>query len=147
MKFALEGGNPSRGRQVFFGAAACSQCHRVGNQGTNFGPDLSHIGEIRTRRDLLEAVVFPSATLARGYEPITVITSAGKPITGIIRRETPREIILLTADRSEVTVARSEIDEITPSRVSIMPQGLDRNLKPEELRDLLAFLAALREQK
>jgi putative heme-binding domain-containing protein len=111
------------------------------------GPDLSRIGEIRTRRDLLEAVVFPSATLARGYEPITVITSAGKPITGIIRRETPREIVLLTADRSEVAVPRDEVDEIAPSRVSIMPQGLDRNLKPDELRDLLAFLAALKEQK
>ena len=142
LKPTLEGGDPNQGRTLFFGKAVCVQCHRIGKQGNGVGPDLSQIGSIRTRRDLLEAIVLPSATLARGYEPVTVVVS-GKPISGILRRETADEVFLLTADRSETAIPRAEIDEIVPSRISIMPQGLDRNLTPEELRDLLAFLSTL----
>ncbi len=58
-----------RGSALFFGAkASCSACHRIGTRGAAIGPDLSHIGKIRTRRDLGESILFPSLTLARGYE-------------------------------------------------------------------------------
>jgi putative heme-binding domain-containing protein len=92
----------------------------------------------------LEAVAFPSATFARGYEPVTLVTSAGLAMSGIIRRETADEVYLMTADRSEAPIRRDEIEEIEPSRVSIMPQGLDRAMTPDELRDLLSFLTSLK---
>jgi putative heme-binding domain-containing protein len=145
LEHTLTGGDVDRGRHLFSGKAVCSQCHRIGRQGANIGPDLTQIGGIRTRRDLLEAIVAPSATLARGYESVTVVAS-GKQISGIVRSETHNALQLLTADRSETVVPRDEIDEIVPSRLSIMPQGLDRNLTDEELRDLLAFLASLGRQ-
>jgi putative heme-binding domain-containing protein len=66
-----------------------------------------------------------------------------QPISGIVRSETATKLHLLTADRSETVIARDEIDELVPSRLSIMPQGLDRNLTTEELRDLLAYLSSL----
>jgi hypothetical protein len=53
----------------------------------------------------------------------------------------------MTPGRSEITLARDEIEEIFPSSVSIMPQGLDRNLTTEELRDLVAFRASLKMNK
>jgi putative heme-binding domain-containing protein len=142
LEFALTGGDPVRGHALFAGKAACSQCHKVDNEGSRIGPDLSQIGAIRTRRDLIEAIAFPSATFARGFEPVTVFVS-GRSISGVLTGETTKEVQVLTADRSNTAVSRDEIEEIIPSRLSIMPQGLDRNLTPDELRDLVAFLSSL----
>jgi putative heme-binding domain-containing protein len=150
LKDALVGGDPDRGRVLFFGSkASCSACHRIGFQGGNIGPNLAGIGEIRTRRDLLEAVAFPSASFARNFEPYAVISKSGITQTGIICRTTSDAIYLTTGERVTIRILRSEIEDdgVIPSKVSIMPQGLDRILQPEELKDLLAFLSSLREGK
>src|SRR6185369_10967830 len=95
LKDALVGGDPDRGRALFFGSkASCSACHRVGEQGGNIGPNLAGIGDIRTRRDLLEAVAFPSASFARNFEPYTVQTTAGKVYDGLISRRTSDAIYI-----------------------------------------------------
>lgn len=138
---SLDGGDVERGRAVFFGnKAACSACHRRESQGGNIGPDLSQIGRIRTRRDLVEAVKFPSASFARGFEPVVIATRDGLTHQGVIGGETGREVTLRTGDRAEIRIPRDEIDELQPSPVSIMPQGLDTVLTQDELRDLLAYL-------
>ena len=73
----LRRGNASRGREVFFGSkAACSACHFILGVGGHVGPDLSRIGEGRTSRDLLEAILYPSASFARGFEPNIIATAA-----------------------------------------------------------------------
>jgi putative heme-binding domain-containing protein len=144
MKLVLTGGDPHRGQLVFRSQRAlCSTCHRVGSTGESIGPDLSHIGAARTRADLLEAIVLPSASFARGFEPYVVTTTQGKVHAGIIARQTSEALYLRTADRSEVRIARSDVEDLSPGKESIMPQGLDRILTVEELRDLLAFLASL----
>jgi putative heme-binding domain-containing protein len=112
--------------------------------GGKIGPDLSKIGAIRTPRDLLESIVFPSASIVRGYETVTVITKSGRTHSGILGRETTAAVTLTATDRSESRISRSDIDEITPGRVSIMPQGLDTQLTRRELSDLIAFLAGLK---
>jgi putative heme-binding domain-containing protein len=143
-KLVLTGGDRSKGRQVFRDPRAlCTTCHRVGGEGESIGPDLSRIGAARTRADLLEALVLPSASFARGFEPYVVTTKKGKLYSGIIARQTSDAVYLRTADRSEVRLARGEIKELAPGKVSIMPQGLDQNLTVEEIRDLLAYLASL----
>ena len=150
LKYALAGGDAERGRKLFFGnKATCSACHRIGEEGGSIGPNLAGIGDIRTRRDLLEAVVFPSASFARDYEPFTVQTTGGLSHSGIIARTNPDAIFLATAERTTVRILRTEIDDngIMPGKLSIMPQGLDHILQPEELRDLLAFLSSQREFK
>lgn len=145
LESALAAGDAARGRGVFFGVrASCSACHRVGSEGGGIGPNLTAIGAIRSRRDLLEAVVFPSASFARGFEPVTVATHAGKVHSGIIGRETVDAIYLRTAERAEIRVPRAEIEQLAPAAVSIMPQGLDKTLAGEEIGDLIAFLASLR---
>ena len=149
LKDALVGGNADRGRSLFFGSkASCSACHRIGDQGGTIGPNLAGIGEIRTRRDLLEAVVFPSGIIRANFEPYTVINKSGITQSGIISRTTTDAIYLTTGERTTIRILRSEIEEdgILPSKVSIMPQGLDRILQAAELKDLLAFLSSLREQ-
>jgi putative heme-binding domain-containing protein len=142
----LTGGNPQKGHEVFFGQqAACSACHRIGNQGSSIGPDLSRIGEIRATRDLIESVVFPSSSFARGFEPVVVITRDGKSISGTMSRETAQAIYIRSADRTETRIARSDIDTLTPDTLSIMPQGLDKQLTIDQLRDLIAFLGSLKQ--
>jgi putative heme-binding domain-containing protein len=142
---ALSGGDAARGREVFFGKkAACSTCHAVQAQGGRVGPDLSKIAGIRTGRDLLESVVFPSASFARGYEPYLIRTKDGAILDGLIARETADAIYLFTVDRTEKRVARASIDVLQQGRTSVMPQGLDAALGREELRDLLAYLRSLK---
>ena len=141
----LHEGDAARGREIFFGQkTACSACHQVRGEGGNIGPDLSTIGRIRTRRDLLESIVYPSLSLARGYESVSVATADGKIYTGVIRHETAEAIYLRTAQRAEVRIARADIDELEPSSQSIMPQGLEKVMTVEELSHLLAFLTSLR---
>jgi putative membrane-bound dehydrogenase-like protein len=140
---ALSTGDVRRGQLVFHGEkSGCFSCHAIGYRGGNVGPDLTKIGAVRTERDLLEAIVFPSASLVRSFEPIAVATSDGKTYNGLLRGETADEIVLATGINQEARIARREIDEIRPSTVSIMPAGLDQQLSPQELADLVAFLKA-----
>jgi putative membrane-bound dehydrogenase-like protein len=139
------GGSLEQGRDIFFGnKALCSACHAINNKGGGVGPDLGKIGAIRSGRDLLESIVFPSASFARGFEPYVVETKAGKTHTGILARESTDAIYLLTTERVEIRINRDEIETFAPGRVSIMPQGLDAQLSRRELQDLLAYLQSLR---
>jgi putative heme-binding domain-containing protein len=140
-----KGGSLEQGRDIFFGnKASCSACHAINNKGGGVGPDLGKIGAIRSGRDLLESIVFPSASFARGFEPYVVETKTGKTHSGILARETTDAIYLLSTDRVEIRIGRTEIDTFAPGRVSIMPQGLETTLSRSELQDLLAYLQSLR---
>jgi len=145
MEPVLQGGDKGRGRDVFLGRkAGCTACHTVQGQGGKVGPDLTKIGSIRAARDLLEAVVFPSATFARGYEPFLVRTKDGAVLDGLIARETADAIVLFTADRVEKRIPRASVEELRQSKLSVMPQGLDAQITRDELRDLIAYLLSLR---
>jgi putative heme-binding domain-containing protein len=141
----LAEGDANRGRAVFFGGrAACSACHTVGTEGGKFGPDLSKIATIRTGRDLLEAVVFPSASLVRGFEPYVIVTDDGRLHSGIIGRETADAVYLVNTERQETHIPRAAVESMERGKVSIMPQGLDGQLTRQELADLLAYLQTLK---
>jgi putative heme-binding domain-containing protein len=116
----------------------------VQGQGGKIGPDLSKIGAIRTPGDLLEAVVLPSASFARGYEAYTVVTTDGQVHSGVILRETADALYLFNNARVEVRVERASIETLQQSPVSIMPQGMDEQLSRQDLADLIAFLQSLR---
>jgi putative heme-binding domain-containing protein len=131
-----------RGGQVVFNSAkaACTSCHKMGYVGGNVGPDLTSISQARTERDLLEAIVYPSASFVRSYEPVIVLTKTDEEFSGVLRRDAADEILLATGPNTEVRVARSDIAEMRPGRVSVMPAGLDEQLSRQELADLVAFL-------
>ena len=134
-------GDIRRGQLIFNSAkAACSACHAIGYQGGKVGPDLTRISEVRSERDLLEAIVYPSASFVRSYEPMLVATKSGDEHSGVLRRDSNEEILLATGPTTEVRISRSDISEMRPGAVSVMPQGLDEQLSREELADLIAFL-------
>lgn len=136
-------GDAKAGERVFFGKKAnCSACHAVAGKGARIGPDLSRIGQSRTGKDLLEAIVYPSASFVNGYRPHVAQLDNGKTVQGIIAAESNEAITLRTADLQEVRVLRKDIEELKESSTSIMPKGLDTQLTPDELRHLLAFLQA-----
>jgi putative membrane-bound dehydrogenase-like protein len=138
-------GNATQGRDVFFGKkAACANCHTIAGEGGRVGPDLTKIGASRSGTDLLEAIVFPSASFAREFRPYVIVTDAGKAYTGVITRQTADAVHLRTADLAEVRIPRSAIEEMKESNTSIMPKGLDTTLAPDELRNLLAYLQQLK---
>jgi putative heme-binding domain-containing protein len=139
----LEKGDPSRGQAIFNSKkTACVSCHTVGYVGGKIGPDLTRIGAIRNERDLLESIVYPSASFVRSFEPMLVTTKKGKTYNGVIRKDGVDEIVLALDATNEVRIARDDIDEMQPGKVSIMPAGLDKQLTPHELADLIAFLKA-----
>ncbi|MFO0808736.1 MAG: c-type cytochrome [Gemmataceae bacterium] len=141
----VKGGDIRRGQAIFYGTkAVCVTCHAVGYAGGKLGPDLTKIGGTRTERDLLEAIVFPSASFVRGYEPVTVTTHGGKSVTGILKRDADDAVIVATAADKEERIERKDVATVEPAAVSLMPAGLDQQLTPQELADLVAFLKACR---
>ena len=141
----LAGGDVRRGQIVFHSSkAACLTCHAVGYVGGIVGPDLTQIGKIRAERDLLEAIVYPSLSLVRSYEPITVATRSGKVFNGLLKKDASDELVLVTGANQEERVARADVEEMRPGTVSVMPAGLDQQLTRQELADLLAFLKSRR---
>ena len=142
----LDGGDVERGRRVFFGRkAACSTCHTIGFEGGDVGPDLTSIGAIRSRHDLAESILFPSASLVREFGSLRVKTSRAV-YEGIPRDGTNRVLILLTGADYQVRIPRSEIVSMDPSPVSMMPEGLNESLTLTELSDLMVYLVAQKER-
>jgi putative heme-binding domain-containing protein len=141
----LQGGDITRGQAVFNSPkVACYSCHAIGYMGGHIGPDLTRIGQVRSERDLLEAILYPSASFARGYEPVVIKARGGQVYSGILRNnDLPDEVVLAT-ERDDTRIPRREIIDMQPGTVSLMPQGLTDQLTRQELADLLAFLKATR---
>lgn len=141
----LSGGDVYRGQALFNSPrAACSTCHAIGYLGGHVGPDLTRIGQIRTERDLLEAIVYPSASFVRSFEPMIITTKDGEEHSGIIRNETNDNILLVSGPGAEQLLARADIADMRPGTLSVMPEGLDQALSRQELTDLITFLRSLK---
>jgi putative heme-binding domain-containing protein len=141
----LQKGDPLRGLQVFHGSkASCGACHEIGYRGGNIGPDLSRIGSIRSRRDLLEAILYPSSSFVRSYEPVMVQTQDGEVISGLLSEETADGITIILAADQRRRVATADIEEIRPGKTSVMPGGLEQVLSLQELSDLISLLETSR---
>jgi putative membrane-bound dehydrogenase-like protein len=141
----IGGGDVRRGQSVFNSEkAACMTCHAIGYVGGRIGPDLTRIGQVRTERDLLEAVVFPSASFARSYEPVIVETKTGEVYNGVIRSDAGDEVVLGTGAAEDMRIPRAAIRDMRPGTTSLMPSGLGDQLTRQELADLIAFLKATR---
>ncbi|MCA9065389.1 MAG: HEAT repeat domain-containing protein, partial [Planctomycetaceae bacterium] len=137
----LPPGDVRRGHEIFNSPRVkCISCHTRGYHGGRLGPDLTRIGKVRNTRDLVEAIVFPSASLVRGYEPVNVLMNDGQVLSGIIAGENQQEIVLAVDADQRRHLNRTDIDEIVPASVSVMPAGLEKILTPQEISDLVAFL-------
>lgn len=138
-------GDPKAGKLIYeSGKSVCIACHQIGDKGRAIGPNLSHIGAIRTERDLLESIIFPSNTLARDYEAHVIETSDGQNLMGVIKSHTADGLLLVDAAGQEKSISDSQIVANTTLTTSLMPMGLDQTLSEKELCDLVAWLRSLK---
>ncbi|HEY2343482.1 MAG TPA: hypothetical protein VGH90_10650, partial [Chthoniobacteraceae bacterium] len=142
---SLPSGDIRRGQAVFNSQkTSCTICHSIGYLGGNFGPDLTAVGSVRSERDLLESIIYPSASFVRSYEPFVVVTRDGAEQTGLLRKDGADEVVLALAPGAETRIPRDQVAELRPGTVSLMPAGFEQILTGQELSDLVAFLKASR---
>ncbi|MGL6076670.1 MAG: c-type cytochrome [Fimbriiglobus sp.] len=131
-----------KGRKLF-AAANCFACHRYDNEGGSNGPDLSGVAGRFGTRDLLESIIDPSKEVSDQYGAVQVVTLDGKVITGRIVNLNGDDIKINTDmlnPNGQVSVNRNNIDEMKPSKLSMMPTGLFDTFNAEELVDIMAYL-------
>lgn len=141
----LAQGNADRGKAIFASEKAkCSTCHRVADQGLRVGPDLTTIGLNRSADDLLESILFPSASIVRDYDPYKIMTVDGRVLSGILVGETQATIELQQTSGEKLSIPRDDIEQIAPSEVSIMPAGLEEVLSEADLLDIVTYMQGLK---
>ncbi|MFO0901789.1 MAG: ThuA domain-containing protein [Pirellulales bacterium] len=135
----LEGGNWGRGRQIFLSdEAGCVKCHRAHGKGGEIGPDLSNLVQ-RDYASVLRDVTTPSFAINPDFLTYVATLEDGRVLTGALRSD-GEHLMIGNKEGQVVRVARSDVEQLTPSPLSIMPEGLPAKLGPERMRDLMTFL-------
>lgn len=142
----MAGGDIERGRDIFFNRSevSCQRCHRVGSQGGEVGPVLTKIGAEKSSEYLLEAIVDPNRVIAKGFETAILGMEDGRVLVGIIKSESNGKLILQPAEGQPITVNVAEIEERSVGK-SGMPEDLAGKISRRDLRDLVAYLASLKQ--
>jgi putative heme-binding domain-containing protein len=130
-------GDAEKGTAVF--QKVCGQCHKIHGQGQDVGPDITANGRA-SYEQLLSNVFDPSLVIGAAYQARQVVTDDGRVLTGLVSEENEQRVVLKLQGGKVETIARDEIEEMTVSPLSLMPEGLEKQLMPEELADLFAFL-------
>jgi putative membrane-bound dehydrogenase-like protein len=126
----------AKGRELF--NKSCAQCHTLYGVGGKVGPDLT--GSNRANLDyLLENIIDPSAVIPKEYSATIIELKNGRTITGIVRAETPIALTVVTVNET-LTLPRKEVDTLTVSTISMMPDDLLKLLREDEVRALIAYL-------
>jgi quinoprotein glucose dehydrogenase len=139
-RYALEGGDPERGRLVFQGTGDCQRCHGSEGHGGGVGPELAGISGRRDRAYLLRSLLEPSAEIADGYATLSVTRQDGSTVTGTLRSE-ENGTLVIDSGGSELRIPVADVKERLGPVSAMPPNGLA--LSPAELRDLVAYVATL----
>lgn len=135
-------GDAAAGKDVF--QRHCATCHRVGDAGTAVGPDVAD-NYNKTREQLLVNILDPNRTIESRYEAYVVVTRSGLTLQGLLENETAAAVTVRESEGRTTTVSRDELEEIRPTGVSFMPEGIDKDIDVTTMTNLLAFLKRWRE--
>jgi putative membrane-bound dehydrogenase-like protein len=131
-------GSSEKGKLVF--TNNCSACHQIGGKdGTPYGPDL---GTIRNRRpeSIMGDILNPNQSIADGYDIWSIEMKSGEAIQGLIATETPSALTIRNYGGQETVISRQNIKSLKALGMSVMPAGLEGQISPDDMADLLAFL-------
>ena len=131
-------GDPVAGRVVF--KKLCAQCHKMYGEGAEVGPDITRNGRASFEQ-LLSNVFDPSLVIGSAYQGLTVVTKDGKAISGLPAEDSAQRVVLKVQGDKQEIIARADIEEVVPSKLSLMPEGIEKQLQPQELRDLFAYIS------
>ncbi len=144
---ALEGGDPENGRRIFLekSEVSCQKCHKVKGQGGEVGPLLDTVGGHKTREYLLESLVVPNKEIAPGFAQVVLLLKSEAVESGRIEFETENEVALILADGTRKKIPKKDI-QARKIGLSPMPEDLVKKLSKREIRDLVEFLASLKDR-
>jgi putative heme-binding domain-containing protein len=149
-KLAKQQGDAARGAIVFFQQSmACNKCHSVsGAKPNDLGPNLAELGKDVADEYLVDAVLFPSKVIRKGFDSVSVIDGDGKTVTGILYERTPEKIVVrdLLRDGALTTIATGDIEDFRVNTTSIMPEGQVNQLNSrQQFLDLIRYLMEIRD--
>jgi putative membrane-bound dehydrogenase-like protein len=130
-------GNPAHGLQLY--QQNCSTCHRLQNQGNELGPDLATVSS-KPVEVLLVAILDPNQAVEARYLAYSAATADGREATGLLVAETPTSITLRLAGGMEQVFLKQDLKELKASRMSLMPEGLEKAFSPQDMADLIAAI-------
>jgi len=139
-------GDAEAGKKLFLepGKIACSQCHKTDGKGSKAGPDLFAIGDKYGRDDLIQQVLEPSASIAVGFSTTVIRTKSGELFQGIVKESNDQAIGLMGSDGKLLQIKTADIDQQKTTDQSLMPEGLEGTMSPQQFADLIAYLASLK---
>lgn len=128
---------PQHGREVF--AKNCATCHRIGPVGVDVAPSIAD-SRAKTQEQLLLDILEPNRAIDNNYVSYSVTTADGQSLVGVISAETATSITLKQPEGKVLTLARGDIEEIHSNGVSLMPEGLEKNISLADMADLISFI-------
>ncbi|MBI1915191.1 MAG: neutral/alkaline non-lysosomal ceramidase N-terminal domain-containing protein [Planctomycetes bacterium] len=137
-------GDAGHGRAVFL--KSCAVCHRLGNEGNVVGPDLAALSD-RSPQALLVAILDPNRAVEDRYINYLAVTTNGRTFNGILAGETAASITLRNQEGKEQVLLRRDLEQLTNTGLSLMPEGVEKDLSKQDLADLMSYLANLESPK
>ncbi len=137
-----EKGNVARGRNLYLShqKLACVTCHKLEGIGGNVGPDLTRVWDTQSLEKAVESMLDPSKEIKEGYQSFVAVTKGGQVVTGLKVTQNDKELVLRDTTGKEVRIAANDLEEVTVSKKSLMPDDVVKHLSLDEFLDLIAFL-------
>jgi len=138
-------GDRERGKLIYFSdGARCRACHEIDDKTKSLGPTLAEINKKYPQpAELLSHVLRPSQKIDEAFAAYTIATDDGRVLSGLVIEKNEQEIVLKTAEKQVVRIARKHIEEMVKSEKSLMPDGVLGDLTAQEAADLIAYLRSL----
>ena len=130
---------PASGKAAFT-KAGCIGCHKVGEMGLEYGPDLSTVGSLMAKPELFGAILAPSYSIKFGYEGEVIVLSDGTTLVGFVSGEDDTNLNLRLPGGVAQQLAKNKIKSRKKLEQSLMPPGLDAALTDQELADMVGWL-------
>jgi putative heme-binding domain-containing protein len=134
----LKGGSVENGKKMF--AQHCAKCHKHGAEGTAIGPDLTGFG-VHPKEEMVIAILDPSRSVEGNFKLYRVQTADDRAVLGILGAQTGTSVEIIDSEAKRHALAKSDIVSMKETDKSLMPEGFEKVMKPQELADLLEFLA------
>lgn len=137
-------GDKERGLMIF--QKNCATCHQVGQLGKAVGPNLATVSN-KSAADLLISILDPNREALPTYNSYTIVTEQGQILNGLIAAESATSVTLRRADGAQDVVLRANIDQFVSNGISLMPEGLEKDITPQQLADVIEFVRSIPPEK
>lgn len=134
-------GDKLKGKRVF--AQSCSACHKLEGVGYELAPSLASF-QFRGPEAILQNIIEPNREVNPQYVSYTIVTEDDRVLSGMIQSESAASVTLVRGENQTDTIDRSEIAEMKSSKLSLMPEGLERQIDVSSMADLLAYLMSVK---